>query len=238
MSEMTDTREMIKIQNLVKSFVLHNQGGICIPVLADANFSVVKGECVVLSGPSGVGKSTLLRSIYANYLAQSGSIMIRHHGKWIDLVAAPPHVVLEIREHTLGYVSQFLRVIPRISTTDLVSEPLLIRGMGRSEARLRAAGILTRLSIPKTLWGLPPATFSGGERQRVNIAMTFVREFPILLLDEPTASLDAGNRDSVIDLITEARDNGAAIVGIFHDAYVREAVGTATYDVGEAREAA
>ena len=238
MSEMTDTQEMIKIQNLAKSFVLHNQGGVRIPVLANANLSVAKGECVVLSGPSGAGKSTLLRSVYANYLAESGSIMICHRGEWVDLVAAPPHKIMEIREHTLGYVSQFLRVIPRISTTDLVSEPLLIRGIEQSEARLRAAEILTRLAIPETLWGLPPATFSGGERQRVNIAMNFVREFPILLLDEPTASLDAANRDAVIDLIREARDNGVAIVGIFHDAYVREAVGTATYDVSEAREAA
>jgi alpha-D-ribose 1-methylphosphonate 5-triphosphate synthase subunit PhnL len=233
-----DDQDMIRVAGLSKSFTLHNQGGVRIPVLEDLSLTVKRGECVVLAGDSGAGKSTLLRLIHANYLAETGSIDIRHDGRWIDLVAAPPHVILDIRERTLGHVSQFLRVIPRISAIDLVSRPLLSRGICEGDSRDRAAEILGRLAIPEALWTLPPATFSGGEQQRVNIAMTFAREFPILLLDEPTASLDAGNRQAVIDLIIEARDNGAAIAGIFHDEFVRDAVGTTIFTVSNARKAA
>jgi alpha-D-ribose 1-methylphosphonate 5-triphosphate synthase subunit PhnL len=233
-----DTDVMIRIEGLSKSFTLHNQGGVRIPVLDAVCLTVQRGQCVVLTGSSGAGKSTLLRSIYANYLAQAGSIHVRHDGGWVDLAGAPPHVVLDVRERSLGYVSQFLRVIPRISALDLVAEPLLTRGMPADQAQDRAKTMLSRLAIPEALWSLPPATFSGGEQQRVNIAMTFVKEYPILLLDEPTASLDADNRQAVIDLIVEARAKGAAIVGIFHDQYVREAAGTAHFNVEDARRAA
>ena len=234
----TDDRGMIRVSGLSKSFTLHNQGGIRIPVLDDVSLIVARGECLVLAGASGAGKSTLLRSIHANYLAEAGSIRVRHDGEWIELVGAAPHVVLDVRERTLGHVSQFLRVIPRISALDLVAQPLMSRGLDEAAARDRAAEMLGRLAIPEPLWALPPATFSGGEQQRVNIAMTFARDYPILLLDEPTASLDAGNRQAVIDLIVEARDGGAAIAGIFHDAFVRDAIGTATYTLDGARKAA
>jgi alpha-D-ribose 1-methylphosphonate 5-triphosphate synthase subunit PhnL len=230
--------DMIRVSGLCKSFTLHNQGGIRIPVLENVSLNVKRGECVVLAGASGAGKSTLLRSIYANYLAEAGSIQVRHDDAWVDLVGAAPHVVLDIRERTLGHVSQFLRVIPRISAIDLVAQPLLSRGFDDAAARDRAAAMLGKLAIPEALWALPPATFSGGEQQRVNIAMTFARDYPVLLLDEPTASLDADNRQAVIDLIVEARDNGAAIAGIFHDEFVRAAVGTTTYTVDTARKAA
>ncbi|UUX50006.1 phosphonate C-P lyase system protein PhnL [Nisaea acidiphila] len=236
---MTDTsNEMIHVENLVKSFTLHNQGGVTLTVLENVSFSVERGECIILAGPSGSGKSTLLRSLYANYLPQSGKVEVRHDDELLDLVTAPPHVVLDIRARTLGYVSQFLRVIPRVSTLDLVMEPLLARGMDERGAREKAATLLTRLRIPESLWSLPPATFSGGEQQRVNIAMTLILDYPVLLLDEPTASLDAENRQTVVDLINEAREGGAAIVGIFHDSQVREAVGTRTYTLEEARKAA
>lgn len=230
--------EMIRVESLVKRFTLHNQGGVTLTVLENVSLSVAKGECVILAGPSGAGKSTLLRSLYANYLPQEGSVSIRHDGEMIDLVTAPPHVVLDIRARTLGYVSQFLRVIPRVTTLDLVMEPLLARGMNEIAAREKAATLLARLRIPESLWSLPPATFSGGEQQRVNIAMTMVQDYPVLLLDEPTASLDAENRQTVVDLINEAREAGSAIVGIFHDEQVREAVGTRTYTLEEARKAA
>lgn len=233
-----EDQDMIRVEGLCKSFTLHNQGGVRIPVLENVSLTVKRGECLVLAGASGAGKSTLLRSIYANYLAQAGRILVRHDGGWVDLVGAPPHLVLEVREHTLGHVSQFLRVIPRISALDLVAQPLLSRGFDEAAAKRRAEEMLERLAIPESLWSLPPATFSGGEQQRVNIAMTFARDYPILLLDEPTASLDAENRQAVIDLIVEARDRGVAIAGIFHDAFVRDAVGTRTYTVDSARKAA
>jgi alpha-D-ribose 1-methylphosphonate 5-triphosphate synthase subunit PhnL len=233
-----DDQDMIRVTGLCKGFTLHNQGGIRIPVLEDVSLTVKRGECVVLAGASGAGKSTLLRSIHANYLAEAGNIRVRHDGEWVDLVGAPPHVILDIRERTLGHVSQFLRVIPRISALDLVAQPLMTRGYREGQARDRAAEMLARLAIPETLWALPPATFSGGEQQRVNIAMTLALDYPILLLDEPTASLDAGNRQAVIDLIIEARDNGAAIAGIFHDGFVRDAVGTTIFTLDGARKAA
>jgi alpha-D-ribose 1-methylphosphonate 5-triphosphate synthase subunit PhnL len=229
---------MIRVESLVKRFTLHNQGGVTLTVLENVSLSVAKGECVILAGPSGAGKSTLLRSLYANDLPQEGSVSIRHDGEMVDLVTAPPHVVLDVRARTLGYVSQFLRVIPRVTTLDLVMEALLSRGMNEIAAREKAATLLARLRIPESLWSLPPATFSGGEQQRVNIAMTMVQDYPVLLLDEPTASLDAENRQTVVDLINEAREAGSAIVGIFHDEQVREAVGTRTYTLEEARKAA
>jgi len=233
-----DAQDMIRVEGLCKSFTLHNQGGVRIPVLENVSLTVKRGECLVLAGASGAGKSTLLRSIHANYLAQAGRILVRHDGDWVDLVGAPLHLVLDVRERTLGHVSQFLRVIPRIGALELVAQPLLSRGFDQAAARKRAEEMLERLAIPETLWSLPPATFSGGEQQRVNIAMTFARDYPILLLDEPTASLDADNRRAVIDLIVEARDRGVAIAGIFHDAFVRDAVGTRTYTVDSARKAA
>lgn len=230
--------DMLRIDNLAKTFLLHNQGAKKLPVFQNISFQVKAGECLVLTGASGTGKSTLLRAIYANYLVQSGTINIRHENKWVDLASASPHEVLEIRKKTLGYVSQFLRVIPRISTIDLVCEPLIVQGKLIKPAKAQAKKLLNKLSIPESLWDLPPATFSGGEQQRVNIARTLIQDYPILLLDEPTASLDEKNRDAVIELINEARNQGTAVVGIFHDKYVRQNVGTKMFNVELAKKAA
>ena len=230
--------DMLRIDNLAKTFLLHNQGAKKLPVFQNISFQVKAGECLVLTGASGTGKSTLLRAIYANYLVQSGTINIRHENKWVDLASASPHEVFDIRKKTLGYVSQFLRVIPRISAIDLVCEPLLVQGKLIKPAKAQAKKLLNKLSIPESLWDLPPATFSGGEQQRVNIARTLIQDYPVLLLDEPTASLDEKNRDAVIELINEARNQGTAVVGIFHDKYVRESVGTKMFNVELAKKAA
>lgn len=213
---------MIQVADLHKRFTLHNQGGVSYPVLSGVSFDVSAGECVVLDGRSGSGKSTLLRSLYANYKPQAGTIQVRHNGQPVDLVSASARLVIAIRRRTLGYVSQFLRVIPRVSTLEVVMEPLRALGVERETCRERAATLLQRLNIPEALWHLAPSTFSGGEQQRVNIARGFIADYPILLLDEPTASLDAENRSVVVALIKEAKARGAAIVGIFHDADVRD----------------
>jgi alpha-D-ribose 1-methylphosphonate 5-triphosphate synthase subunit PhnL len=220
---------MLRAVNLGKTFTLHAQGGVQIDALAGVSLEVVQGECVVLVGPSGAGKSTLLRCLYGNYLASTGSIAIRAHPQLMQhviITEAEPHEILRLRREVVGYVSQFLRVIPRVSTLTLVAEPLVSRGVPEDEARARAAALLARLNVPERLWALAPATFSGGEQQRVNIARGLIAGHPLLLLDEPTASLDAENRAVVADLIIEARERGAAIVGIFHDEDTRARVAT------------
>jgi alpha-D-ribose 1-methylphosphonate 5-triphosphate synthase subunit PhnL len=219
---------LLGVRRLGKHFTLHTQGGTRIAVLDEISFDVGRGECLVLDGPSGAGKSTLLRCLYANYLPSHGEIWVRAADSLarVDIVTATPQQIVELRRTTLSYVSQFLRVIPRVSARDIVAEPLQRLGCAAPEARDRAAALLARLNLPERLWDLPPATFSGGEQQRVNIARGFIAERPLMLLDEPTASLDAANREVVVKLIREACARGAAIVGIFHDGEVRDAVAT------------
>lgn len=218
---------MIEIENVSKNFVLHNQGGAVIPVMAGASLSVGAGECVALTGASGAGKSTLMRMIYGNYLAASGRIVVGG----VDVARAAPREILALRRDTLGYVSQFLRVVPRVPTREVVAEPLLAVGVEKGVAVARAEALLARLNIPEGLWGLSPTTFSGGEQQRVNIARGFAHGYPAMLLDEPTASLDADNRETVLRLIEEAKARGAAIVGIFHDEAARARVCDREIDV-------
>ncbi len=216
---------MISIRNLHKTFVLHNQGGAELPVLEGAYLDVAAGECVALSGPSGSGKSTLLKCIYGNYHCTAGSIRVGG----VEVSNAESRELLRIRNETVAYVSQFLRVIPRVPALDVVSEP----AGDDPKARHDAEQLLLRLRIPMRLWSVPPATFSGGEQQRVNIARSFIRRKPVLLLDEPTAALDADNRNTVTAMINEARAECAAIVGIFHDQKVRDAVATRVVEMAE-----
>ena len=218
---------MIQIENLSKSFTLHNQGGVVIPVMAGAALTVAAGECVGLTGQSGSGKSTLMRMVYGNYLAAGGTLRVGA----LDVATAEPRQIIALRREVLGYVSQFLRVVPRVPTIDVVAEPLLRIGVDRQVARERASALLSRLNIPERLWSLSPTTFSGGEQQRVNIARGFAHPYPALLLDEPTASLDAVNREVVLRLIEEAKARGAAILGIFHDEGARDRVCDRVVDV-------
>ncbi len=211
---------MIELNNVSKTFTLHNQGAAVIEVLSDVSFSVSPGECVALTGASGAGKSTLMRMIYGNYLARSGEIRIGD----VDIVQAEPRTVIALRREVLGYVSQFLRVVPRVPTVDVVAEPLRAVGISAADAKARAEALLQQLNIPERLWTLSPTTFSGGEQQRVNIARGFAHSYPAMLLDEPTASLDAANREVVLRLIEEAKARGTAIIGIFHDEAARARV--------------
>lgn len=229
---------MLDARGVAKTFVPHLQGGTRIPVLDGVDLQVRAGECVALSGPSGAGKSTLMRSLYGSYRADAGRILVRHGGVMVDIARADPRLVLRVRRDSLGYVSQFLRVVPRVPALDVVAEPTVARGVPLDQARRDAATLLDRLHIPHRLQALPPATFSGGEQQRVNLARGFIGVHPVLLLDEPTASLDDANRDIVVGLIREATGRGAAVVGIFHNAAVRAAVAHRTLNVQPHRDAA
>jgi alpha-D-ribose 1-methylphosphonate 5-triphosphate synthase subunit PhnL len=235
-----DHQPALAVTNLTKTFVMHLRGGLTLPVVHNAALDVHAGECVVLGGPSGVGKSSILKMIYGNYAVNGGAIVVIHRGETVDLAQADPRKVLEIRRETLGYVSQFLRTVPRVGALDIVAEPLLARGVALAGARDVAASMLARLNLPEPLWQLPPATFSGGEQQRVNIARGFITDHAILLLDEPTASLDAQNRAVVVEMIAEKKARGTALLGIFHDEDVRNTVADRVVDVSSfsARKAA
>ncbi len=232
---------LLELHAITKRFVLHNQNGVELPVLNNVSFNVSAGECVVLDGPSGMGKSTLLKLIYANYRATSGNIYFRRpNAPEINLTQASSRELIHLRQTAIGYVSQFLRVIPRVSALDVVAQSLLDQQVTDQDvlddARQQAGQWLTRLRIPQRLWGLPPATFSGGEQQRINIARSMIKPRMLLLLDEPTASLDPANTETVIEMIQQAVQAGAAAIGIFHDPHVGDSVATRRIDVSTFRK--
>lgn len=222
---------LLVLDGVGKSFVMHLQGGARLPVVRGVSLCVAAGECVVLGGPSGAGKSSLLKIVYGNYRCDEGRVLVRDGADTVDVACAEPRRVLRLRQTTLGYVSQFLRVIPRVPALDVVAQAAIDQGGAPDEARARAEALLTRLNVPARLWSLPPATFSGGEQQRVNIARGFVGDHRVLLLDEPTASLDAVNRAAVVDLMRDKTRGGVAILGIFHDEDVRDRVADRIVDV-------
>jgi alpha-D-ribose 1-methylphosphonate 5-triphosphate synthase subunit PhnL len=229
---------MLQVTDAAKTFTMHLQGGIRLPVVSGVSFEAHPGECVVLAGPSGAGKSSILKIIFGNYRCDAGKVTVRHQGEVVDIASAEPREILQVRKLTIGYVSQFLRAVPRVPALDVVAEPLLASGVSREEARQRAGTLLRRLNIPERLWSLPPSTFSGGEQQRVNIARGFLPDLPLLLLDEPTASLDAANRAVVVGLVEEKKQKGVAMVAIVHDDDVREKIADRMVDVTQFAAAA
>ena len=222
---------LLSVRDVAKTFTMHLRDGVVLPVVHGVSFDVASGECVVLGGPSGAGKSSILKMVYGNYATDAGEILFARDGGFVDLVQATPRETLALRRETVGYVSQFLRTVPRVTALDVVAEPLVSRGVDRDTARSRAGELLARLNLPERLWSLPPATFSGGEQQRVNIARGFITDHPVLLLDEPTASLDATNRGVVVGMIEEKKQAGVAMLGIFHDDDVRNRVADRIVDV-------
>ena len=229
---------VLELTAVAKTFTMHLQGGIRLPVVTDVAFAVRAGECAVLAGRSGAGKSSILKMIFGTYRCDAGSIRLHADGCTVDIAQAEPRQILLLRARALGYVSQFLRVVPRVPAVDVVAEVPIGRGATQDDARRLATDLLLRLNIPRRLHGLPPATFSGGEQQRVNLARGFIGNHPVLLLDEPTASLDAGNRAVVVDLVAEKKRRGTAVVAIVHDDDVRAAIADTVIDVNRFTAAA
>jgi alpha-D-ribose 1-methylphosphonate 5-triphosphate synthase subunit PhnL len=224
---------MLTVEKLCKDFTLHILNGKHIAACRDVSFNVPKGGFLGLSGPSGAGKSTVLKCMYRTYLPGSGSIWYdsAEYGR-IDLATLPDRAVIDIRVREIGYVSQFLKVIPRVSALDVVMTPILARnGVSREEARERAVGLLERLRIPRHLFDAYPATFSGGEQQRVNIAHAVSWKPRLLLLDEPTASLDAESVAQVLEILRELRSEGTTMVGIFHDHELMTSVTDSVFEI-------
>jgi len=236
----------LQVRGLAKHFTLHLRGGARLQVLDDTALDVRAGECVALVGASGRGKSTLMKCLFGSYGSDAGTLRFDSSDGPVDIAAATPQRMLALRRRDIAYVSQFLRAVPRVPALDVVAQRLVdaepapatddlddaAHAQRMDAARDVARALLARLNLPPTLWDLPPATFSGGEQQRVNIARGFVQPARLLLLDEPTASLDAANRRVVIELIHEAKAQGAAVVGIFHDEEVRDAVADRCVELG------
>ncbi|TVR39657.1 MAG: phosphonate C-P lyase system protein PhnL [Planctomycetota bacterium] len=210
---------VLSVSKLYKTFTLHDRGAE-VPAISNLDFKVPAGSITALSGPSGAGKSSVLKCIYRTYVPNGGSIFLRCMDFSADLATADDHTVLAARAAHMGFVTQFLHCLPRKSSLEVVASPLLSCGIQRDEALSRAAELLSHLGIPERLWPLAPATFSGGEQQRVNIARGFIRPNALLLLDEPTASLDPVSAEAVLELVQRAREAGTAVVGIWHDSTI------------------
>lgn len=223
--------DVLRARGVSKSFVLHVQGGRRLDVLAGVDADVRAGDAVAVVGPSGTGKSTLLRCLYGNYGIDTGTIIVRDGERDVALETLAPHALADLRARRLGYVSQFLRVVPRIGALDVAAEPLLRLGVALRDARARIAELFARMALPERLWELSPTTFSGGEKQRVNLARALAPPYALLLLDEPTSALDPAARDRVIELLRERRAAGTALVGIYHDGEVRNALAERTIDL-------
>ncbi|MEE4378110.1 MAG: ATP-binding cassette domain-containing protein [Candidatus Competibacteraceae bacterium] len=183
----------------------------------DISFDLYRGEILGIMGESGAGKSTVLKGIYRTYLPSQGRILYTaQNGEVIDLARAGEHQILDLRRHEIAFVTQFLHCLPRQPTEDVVAQPLVQRGRPIAEARALARELLAAMKLPEPLWGISPATFSGGEKQRVNLARGLVAKPRLLLLDEPTASLDPDATDRVVKLIEDLKSDGVAMLAVLH----------------------
>jgi len=211
------TEMHLRIEGLTKEFTLHVLGGKRVPAFRDVTFDVPRGGLTAIVGPSGSGKSSLLKCIYRTYLPTAGRMIFAGRASTQDLTTTDDHDMLALRGREIGYVSQFLKPPPRVSALDVVARPLVERGIARDEARTRAGEMLGRLNLPRDLFDGYPTLFSGGEQQRVNIARALLARADFLLLDEPTSALDQANLQVVTELLRETRTAGVTMLGIFHD---------------------
>lgn len=223
---------IIDIQGIEKIFTLHERDSTQVTGFSDVNFSVNRGELLALTGVSGVGKSSILKAIYRTYLVNSGKILFhRSDNSVVDLATCTESQVLKLRKREIGFVTQFLKVLPRISALQAVAAPLMETGVKEKVSLYQAAKLLEILGIREELFHISPLTFSGGEQQRVNIARGVIAPKDLILLDEPTASLDEQSSDKVLDLLLKLKDRGITMIAIFHDKNKIEKVADKTYEI-------
>ena len=213
-----DDAPILRVLDLHKSFTLHAIDGREVLALDGVSLDVRAGEHVALAGTSGAGKSSLLKCIYRTYLPTAGQVWFRRHdGDEVELTGLADAALADLREHEIGYVSQFLRAEPRRGVLDVVARAGVRRGMAADVAREAAADALRRVNIAESLWATYPTLLSGGEKQRVNLAAGTIEPPRLLLLDEPVSALDPANRESVLDLIADLTTKGVAVLAVFHD---------------------
>jgi len=223
---------MLKIINLTKSFAMHVGEEKTIPCLDSITLSVEPGQMTAVIGPSGAGKSSLLKCVYGTYLTTSGNIYYTDANNIVhDLANIDLQTMRGLRTNEIGYVSQFFQVIPRIAAIDVLCEPLINRGVSVSESAKRAKELLAMVGIPENLWNMYPSTFSGGEKQRLNIIYGIITKPRLMLLDEPTASLDPISKAHVLDLISGLKKQGSTILGVFHDYNAMKMVADQSYHI-------
>jgi alpha-D-ribose 1-methylphosphonate 5-triphosphate synthase subunit PhnL len=215
---------VLSVDGLSKTFDMHVLGDTEVVGLDDVSFDVHDGEFLAIVGESGSGKSSLLKCLYRTYDPSSGEVVYHGPDGGIDLASCPDRTVIALRGDAIGYTSQFLDEIPRVPAVDVVARPLVEQGVGRVDAREKARDLLSALSVPEKLWQAYPATFSGGERQRVNLAQALAPKPDLLLLDEPTSALDPETRQTAINLLSSYLGSETTVVGVFHNTDVVEAV--------------
>ena len=209
---------LLSVEDLHKRFRLHLLGGLLVEPVRGISFQLNEGEFGVIAGPSGVGKSTILKCIYRSYLPSDGAIRYRNaHGSWTDLATCPERDVIEIRRTEFAYVTQFLRCAPRVVAEEVVARARIEQGHPHDEALEEAGSLLQRFKIPEKLWRAYPVTFSGGEQQRVNLARAIIKKPRLLMLDEPTASLDSQSVEIFLEALEEVRRQNTTCLSIFHD---------------------
>jgi alpha-D-ribose 1-methylphosphonate 5-triphosphate synthase subunit PhnL len=223
---------VLQVKNLSKEFIMHIRGGVHIPSFDKVSFETKASSLLALTGPSGIGKSSLLKCIYRTYIPSNGEILYTSKdGKTINLACADDWEILTLRRNEIGYVSQFFHVMPRVSALEILIEPLVSRGAGREEALDRAMDMLSHVGLGKTLWDMFPSTFSGGEKQRLNILHAIITKPRLLLLDEPTASLDRLYKERIMEMILALKAEGTAMIGVFHDRDALLALSDVRYDL-------
>lgn len=217
----------LTVRSLRKRFTLHTMGGLELDVLGGLSFDLERGAFGVLVGASGSGKSTVLKCIYRTYRPTAGRILHRlPSGEWLDLAACSEQQVLQIRKGDIATVTQFLRCAPRVPAEEVVAAARTTQGIEREQALAEARALLARFKIPQKLWRAFPVTFSGGEQQRINLARAIIQRPRLLLLDEPTASLDGRAIDDFLEALTQVRESGTTILAVFHDSKLIESLAT------------